>query len=183
MVLFADFNCPYSYALHERLRVMGAAVEWRGVEHAPELPVPAAPPPDRARFEREVAEVRALAGEVPLHTPARLPSSHLALAVAARAADLDPDGAADLRSRVFRVLWVEGRDISDPAVLRDLAGAAGLSPALVDEPGRIELARSPTGGVPALVRDDGRILKGLVGPTQLRDFLAGVTEGDVEGAW
>ncbi|HZU18157.1 MAG TPA: DsbA family protein [Candidatus Dormibacteraeota bacterium] len=183
MVLFADFNCPYSYALHERLRAMGAEVEWRGVEHAPGLPVPAAPPSDRAGFEREVAEVRALAEEVPLRAPARLPASSLALALAARAADLDPARAADLRSRVFRALWVEGRDISDPAVLRELARAAGLPPALVDGPGRVELARSPTGGVPALVRDDGRVLKGLVDPAPLRDFLAGITEGDVEGAW
>lgn len=41
-ILYSDFNCPFCYALEERLvgLHLAAFVEWRGVQHAPEMPVP-----------------------------------------------------------------------------------------------------------------------------------------------
>jgi hypothetical protein len=41
--LYADLNCPHSYALTARLEVLGLMhrCDWRGVQHDPGLPVPA----------------------------------------------------------------------------------------------------------------------------------------------
>lgn len=183
MVLYADFNCPYSYALCEHLGAIGARVEWRGVEHAPGLSIPAGPPPDNAQFVHELAEVRALAGEVPLRPPTVLPNSGRALAAADNAEALDPERAADFRALVFRALWVGGLDISDPAVLREIANRAHLPEAVADGPGRVAHAQSPVGGIPALVRHNGSVLKGLVRRERLTRFLASSTKGDVQGAW
>src|SRR5690349_22882248 len=43
--LYSDFNCPFCYALHERLHDLGLIerCEWRGVQHAPQLPRPMKP--------------------------------------------------------------------------------------------------------------------------------------------
>ena len=41
----SDFNCPFCYAMHERLHEMNLLVhcEWRGVQHASHLPRPMKP--------------------------------------------------------------------------------------------------------------------------------------------
>ena len=43
--LFSDFNCPFCYALHERLHRLQLLdhCAWKGVQHAPYLPIPMRP--------------------------------------------------------------------------------------------------------------------------------------------
>jgi hypothetical protein len=44
-LLYSDFNCPFCYAMHERLYEMNLLTrcEWRGVQHASHLPRPMKP--------------------------------------------------------------------------------------------------------------------------------------------
>lgn len=183
MDLFADFNCPYSFALYERLLAIGEIPDWHGVEHAPGLPIPASTPPDPHGFEREIAEVRSHAPDVHLNQPSILPNTARALAIAAAAARDDLVGGAEFRIRVFRALWVDGRDISDPNELRDIARMAGLPRGVVEQPGSWTNEISPVGGVPAIVRNHGRALKGLVSTSDLKEFLAGAMAHDIQGVW
>jgi predicted DsbA family dithiol-disulfide isomerase len=163
VILYADFSCPYSYALCERLAPSSSGVDWRGVRRRP----------DPGGLGREVAEVHELAPEVPLSLPATLPDSGPAISAAAAAYRLDPDAAADFRIRIYRALWVNGRDISDRAVLEDLARSSLLPPEVADgapevvAQWRLAWDAAGAGVLPALVREDGRVVRGLAAAESL----------------
>lgn len=170
-VIFADFSCPYSYAMSERLRRHEHELEWRMVEHAPDALVPMAGRAD----PRELDEVRRAAPEVELNAPPGLPNSGLA---SGAFASLPPEHRFDFLHRVYRALWVEGRDISSPAVIDELAG------------GHLE-SRTTTWqrewqalgiGVPAIIREDGQRCMGIVSPDDMWRFLNG-EGGSVSGVY
>lgn len=162
MVIFADFSCPYSYAMSERLRGLEDRIEWRMVEHAPDAAVPMAGKAD----PRELDEVRHAAPEIELRTPTGLPNSGLASRVFAA---LPPEHRFDFLHRVYRALWVEGRDISSPAVIDELAGGHV-------EPQTTTWQREWEGlgiGVPAIIREDGQRCLGIVPPDDVQHFVNG----------
>jgi 2-hydroxychromene-2-carboxylate isomerase len=125
VIVYGDFNCPYSYLASQRADLLiraGVAVDWRAVEHDRGLPVTGSRSDrDRAAWDRELAEVAAFAmsGE---HVPAGPPSliSNTEAAVAAYAEAVS-DGAADeLRRRLFRAIWVQGLHLSSAYEVRRL---------------------------------------------------------------
>jgi predicted DsbA family dithiol-disulfide isomerase len=82
----------------------------------------------------------------------------------------------------YRALWCEGRDISDPAVLRQLVEQGGGSPesagTINDESRQVaqewEAAWHATGqaGVPFMISSEGDRLVGCVPPEEIRRFFA-----------
>jgi predicted DsbA family dithiol-disulfide isomerase len=82
----------------------------------------------------------------------------------------------------YRAFWYEGKDISDPAVLRQLVeqvGAAPESTEAIDGEGRQtvqawEAAWHATGqaGVPLMVSPKGELLVGCAAIEQIRRFFA-----------
>lgn len=126
IAVYGDFTCPYSYLASRRTDVLiaaGAPVEWRAVEHRPDLPVTGRPldPTARAAIEEEVAEVRGLClpGEtLPLAVPHFQPRTDAANAGLAEAVGV---GVGDeVRRLLFSAYWVDGANIGDPEVLRTL---------------------------------------------------------------
>ena len=183
-VLYTDLNCPFCYATEVRLEALGLSdrVQWRGVEHEPDLPVPMMREDEELNAEvaEEVGSVRSRAPDVEIVEPSGKPNTARAIAVAAAAERVDGRRAADLRHALYRALWVDGADISEPGVLDDLAAAHGLeavNPRPDDEmrvtSWRLDWERSPLRGVPLLVRDDGEILYGLKGIDELERFVRG----------
>lgn len=171
MVIYADFSCPYSYAMSERLRGLEDRLEWRFVEHAPSAAIPMAGEVD----PRELAEVRQAAPEIELNAPPGLPNSGPASHLFAA---LPAERRPGFLHRVYRALWVEGRDISAPAVLEELAG-----PAAAPEPTPWQRDWEDLGiGVPAILRDDGERCLGIVPVEGLRLFLDG-RGASVEGVY
>ncbi len=126
LIIYGDFNCPYSYLASQRADRLARAgtvqAEWRAVEHDQGLPVTGTrSEADRAAWESELAEVAALAlpGE---HAPQAPPPvvSNTGAAVAAYA-EAVTDGVADeLRRRLFRAIWADGRHISSAYAVRRL---------------------------------------------------------------
>ncbi|HUZ35721.1 MAG TPA: DsbA family protein [Streptosporangiaceae bacterium] len=126
LIIYGDFNCPYSYLASQRAGRLARAgtvqAEWRAVEHDHGLAVTGTrSEADRAAWEGELAEVAALAlpGE---HAPQVPPPlvSNTGAAVAAYA-EAVTDGVADeLRRRLFRAIWAEGRHISSAYTVRRL---------------------------------------------------------------
>lgn len=129
-VLYGDFTCPASYLASRRvdrlLELGRPAPDWRAVQHRPSLPLTGLRLAGGARATRtaEVGRVRAALSEgedLPISVPTVLPHAAAAALVHAEAYRA---GVADLvRPAIFHAYWVEGRDIGDVDVLRDLVGA------------------------------------------------------------
>jgi hypothetical protein len=184
-VLFADLNCPFSYALTMRILALGLEprVEWRGVQHDPSLPVPARLGDRRVMraLEDDVDTVRLQAPEVEIAAPPMKPNSRRAIAAVAAVHRQHALRATEFRRALTVALWVRGEDISNGAVINavaeqvqvpgwvDLGGPAGNR--LADE-WDMEWVTRRLGGVPRLVRPDGRVLWGLASAESITEFFA-----------
>jgi 2-hydroxychromene-2-carboxylate isomerase len=126
LIIYGDFNCPYSYLASQRADRLARAgtvlAEWRAVEHDRWLAVTGTrSEADRAVWESELAEVAALALPVE-HAPQAPPPvvSNTDAAVAAYAEAVSDGIADELRRRLFGAIWAEGRHISSAYEVRRL---------------------------------------------------------------
>lgn len=180
VILYSDFNCPFCYALHERLHDVGVIdrCKWRGVQHAPQLPRPMKPWSGSlgAELRHEVTMVQRLSPGLPITLPPGKPNTLPAIEQAIALLQKEPRVGMDFVRRTYRAFWCEGRDISDPVVLKELAGehvvenGDGQSQVLAQ---KWETAWHATGqnGVPLLVSSDGDVLVGCVPVEHVRQFF------------
>lgn len=126
LTIYGDFNCPYSYLASQRasqlIRGGMAQADWRAVEHDRRLALTGtSSAAGRGTRERELAEIAALAlpGE---HAPAAPPPvvSNTRAAVAAYAEAISDGIADEVRRRLFRAIWAEGRHLSSAYEVRRL---------------------------------------------------------------
>lgn len=186
--LYSDFNCPFCYALHERLHGLEVMdqIEWRGVQHAPHLPVAMVTWGGHLGVElkQEVEMVRRLAPELPIIVPMGKPNTGRAIAAAARALHLDHSRGSVFVRALYRRFWCDGQDLSDQEVLRKEALRQGFTAEELVEAGATPVDRllntwgdqweeTEHQGIPLLQRQDGRLLVGLVSLETLKTFLAG----------
>jgi predicted DsbA family dithiol-disulfide isomerase len=184
-LLYSDFNCPFCYAMHERLHELNviSRCEWRGVQHAPHLPIPMKPWQGTlgAELRHEVTVVQRLAPGLPIALPPGKPNTKPAIEQAAVLLRRDrAQGMAFVRE-TYRAFWCDGRDISDPVVLKQLAEQIGASTeniGVIDDESRQmgrawESAWHRTGqaGVPLLVSPERELLVGCVPIEQVRQFF------------
>lgn len=178
--LYGDFNCPFCYALHERLHDLGFIdrCDWRGVQHAPQLPRPMKPWSGslEAELRHEVAMVQRLAPGLPIVLPPGKPNTLPAIEQAVALLGKDVRKGMDFVQRTYRAFWRDGRDISDPSIVKELAGEYFAED--VDGQNQIvaqkwETAWHATGqnGVPLLVAPDGDLLVGCAPEEQVRQFF------------
>jgi len=125
VIVYGDFNCPYSYLASQRADLLGQAgfaLDWRAVEHDSGLPVTGCTSgSDRTAWDRELGEVASLAlhGE---HVPDRPPVlvSNTQAAVAAYAESVGDGVAGELRRSLFAAIWVHGLHLSSAYEVRRL---------------------------------------------------------------
>lgn len=179
LVVYGDFNCPFSCLASARVDALLAAgiadVEWRAVEHDPLIARPSEPVTGELwhELDREVDLVRSMVRPhetFPMRRPPRRPNTALAIDGFVAAA---PEKRHALRRRLFGTLWFEGADIGDPDVLR----AISPTPSVDVDRARIEEWRAqwralPNTVVPSLVREDGTTALGLDALTLLGDVAA-----------
>ncbi len=131
--LFFDVVSPYSYMACARVDAVaaehGVTVRWRpfflgGVMKATGNRPPAELPARGLYMLTDLQRWSARLG-VPFGFPSIFPMNTL-VAQRILASEPDHDAMRDLALRLFRAYWAEDRDISDPAVLADIAGAAAL---------------------------------------------------------
>jgi len=184
-IFYADLNCPYSYALSVRLEVIGVMehCEWRGVQHDPSLPMPPRFGDRRMMraLEDDVDVVHREAPEIELTAPPIKPNTRRAIAAIAAVHRQHAPRATAFRRALGSALWVRGEDISDGTVINAVAAWAGV-PGWVDLDGPaghrladewdMDWVTRRLGGVPRLVRPDGRVLWGLASPGEIADFFA-----------
>lgn len=184
--LYSDFNCPFCYAMHERLHEMKLLdrCEWRGVQHAPHLPRPMKSWQGSSGVELrdEVTLVQRLAPDLSIALPVGKPNTRPAIEQAAALLRRDRwHGMAFVRE-TYLAFWCGGRDISDPEVLRQLVEQGGGLPesrgTIDDESRQVaqewEAAWHETGqaGVPLIVSPEGELLVGCAPAEQIRRFFA-----------
>lgn len=184
--LYSDFNCPFCYAMHERLHALGVMeqISWHGVQHAPHLPTPRATWAGhlRAELNQEVEMVRRLAPELSITVPTRKPRTRFAIAAAARALRIHPGRAGEFIRSLYRVFWVNDLDLSDERLLQveaerhgfagtEVAGSAAPSVDRVLNGWADLWAETEHQGVPLLQRSDNQLLVGLIPPETIRQFL------------
>ncbi len=184
--LYSDFNCPFCYAMHERLHGLQLIdhCEWRGVQHAPQLPRPMKPWQGSlgAELRHEVTVVQRLAPELPIALPSGKPNTRPAIEQAVVLLGRDRSHGMTFVRETYRAFWCEGRDISDPAVLRQLVEQGGgslESTGTIDDESRQvaqewEAAWHATGqaGVPLIVSPEGDLLVGCAPLEEVRRFFA-----------
>jgi 2-hydroxychromene-2-carboxylate isomerase len=162
LIVYGDFNCPYSYLASQRVdavvRAGRAEVEWRAVEHDRRLALTGTRSgSDPERWRRELAEAAALAGpdeQAPGTVPALISNTGAAVAACAEAVT---DGVQDeLRRSLFTEIWVRRRHLSAASEVRQLvsalmypAGPRGELLAAPDLPARIHHHAGP-GALPRL---------------------------------
>jgi 2-hydroxychromene-2-carboxylate isomerase len=129
VVLYGDFNCPWSYLASRRAELLaadGLEIDWRAVEH------------DFSGLGPLLLDVRrvvtmllpgeglpyALAGFVP----------HTGAAVAAYAAACRTGLAGAVRHLLFDALWLRGLDLGDPCVVHTVVVDAIRSSATGTDP-------------------------------------------------
>jgi hypothetical protein len=162
LIVYGDFNCPYSYLASQRVDALArsgeAEVEWRAVEHDPALALTGTPSSlDPERWQNELAEL-ALLAEEDERPPGVAPSliSNTGAAVAAYAEAVTDGVQDDLRRSLFSEIWVGRRHLSNPYGVRQLvcalmypAGPGSGQLAAPDLPARIHHRAAP-GALPRL---------------------------------
>ena len=198
--VYADYVCPFCYLGYASLseyreeRSEPLATDWhpfdiRASERRPDGTIDhtADSGKDEAYYEEAKRNVRRLAEEYDVEMAGELRKdvdSYDAQRVALRASEEHPAAFEAFHGAVFEALWLEDRDIGDPAVLADLAAGAGLSDGFVaetladdDSAAELETAFEDARefgvtGVPTFVHDD-YAARGAVPPEQLRRLVEG----------
>ncbi len=128
LLLYGDFNCPWSYLAFRRSRVLaaaGVAVDWRAVEHAPWVPGVDAGRPTVAGLQGELDRVLAMLlpeEELPYDLAGFVPRTRPAVAAYAEA--YGASVGALVAHVLFESFWMHGIDIGDARVLRTVLGDA-----------------------------------------------------------
>lgn len=188
ITVYGDFNCPFCYALNERLQVYGGDVhiDWRAVQHVPMVDSATPSFEEQAQLTSEVASVRKRAPEVRIITPSSRPNTALASRFMAAAEAYCPEKVDTLRRLIYRALWQEGRDISDADVMDDLLVEAGIEelPGLseAEETMRFWQEDWEDGGfdrrIPSMDNDVGGRILGFPAIPKLVPFLQGLVDDE-----
>lgn len=176
LVIYGDFNCPYSClasARADRLLQAGSAdIDWRGVEHDStiDLPGEAITGELADNIDRELEQIRGLLAadeHLVLHRPLRRPNT----ALATRAfAGMTGEEAHRVRGRLFAAVWRDGCDISDPQEVDHLMGPARSAAARAAR-WQEEWTGLEQPVTPSMVLPDGYVSRGLGALARLADLM------------
>ena len=176
LVVYGDFNCPFSALASERVDELErrgiATVEWRAVEHDRGIPAAGVEiSGDVAQMlTDELAQIRGLLdrGEPDrLQLPICQVSTRLAIT---RYAGTPNESRPELRHEIFASHWQRAERIDDAAVLDDLG--AGPANNVVAEEWRAAWQAATDPIVPVLVLPDGYVSRGLGALARLAGLLA-----------
>lgn len=178
--VYADFNCPFCYALNERLHAMDLEerVDFRCIEHAPAVNSEDTGFDALSKLVGEVAELRRRAPSIQIKLPMFRPNTAAAVALANAVGIGNRRQAARLRRRIFRALWIDGVDISKPELLASMLNDLEIEPADEAAPraadkwqreweSSAEFARA----IPVVISDRGESVVGFPLEPELEVFL------------
>lgn len=165
LIVYGDFNCPFSALASARSGYLErhglAEVDWRAVEHAPDIPQDGRELIGdlRDEIQREVDQIRSLLkdGEAdPLTIPSRQPNTSRATAAYASTPTVD---RPKIREALFAAYWMHDEDLTDPETLMRQGVIHTDEPTAAQW--RDEWLTLPKPIVPVMVLPDGYISRGL----------------------
>ncbi|PIE25196.1 MAG: hypothetical protein CSA60_01535 [Neptuniibacter caesariensis] len=183
-IVYADLNCPFCYALHEQLGRYGLLnqVDWRLIEHSPDIAIYNKTAESQAELASEVFVVRSRAPGIDVALPKFRSDSRFATLCIIEAAEKNPEKSIELRRNLYRALWVEGKDIADVSVIYECLKKSGLPTELdITESHENQFADWQTAWeegefnlrIPVICAPDGRTSLGLPSPEDLNAFFEG----------
>lgn len=138
-----DFSSPYGYVAAQLIDDVaarhGRTVNWRPILLGPIFKAVGTAPltllPIKGEYSKHDFARTARLHKIAFRLPEKFP---IGTQVAARTfyliADRDLAKARDFAKRVFRAYFAQGRDVADPAIVMELANAAGIDTAALAEP-------------------------------------------------
>jgi len=189
VIVYADLNCPFCFALHERLILTNFinSVEWRCIEHAPDIKFDINDYLMQSELTEEVTKVRVLAPEVSIMIPRARPNTSAATKLVVEAYKSDPQKAILLRTLCYRELWIKGNDISDAKTLELLLQEVGIKTSDISKNTFEQLNMWQkeweegdfSRNIPAIISKEGNKLLGLPSSSILSAFFQGdITQFD-----
>ncbi|MDG2075180.1 MAG: diguanylate cyclase [Arenicellales bacterium] len=135
VIAYGDLNCPFCFALHQRLADWGLLerIEWRLIVHAPELSKSNFSLEDQSLLANEVFSIHHRAPDVTVKLPRTRPGTEMATELIYALGKASPTSQATLRLALYQSLWLEGRNIADPTVLQEIINEAGLADILYQD--------------------------------------------------
>ncbi|MBL1275429.1 MAG: diguanylate cyclase [Ectothiorhodospiraceae bacterium] len=183
LTIYADLNCPFCYALHERLMASGEVhrVNWRSIEHAPQISFDTKDIPTQSDLAVEVNKVKSLAPDVKINIPKGRPNTRIANELLTQCSQSAPQQVDFFRARLFRALWINGDDISDALVLEKILNQSSIDSITIDDATLTQLELWQTEweqgdfsrNIPALSAAAGNTLLGLPSAKLLTLFIYG----------
>jgi hypothetical protein len=187
VLVFSDFNCPYCFALNERLDALGLAdkVRWIGIEHRPDLPHgPCNAQADVDKLAFEVADMLRRAPDVQAHQPHAWLNSRHALLIQNAIEDDAPERAHELRRAIYRTYWQNPAGTLDEAALQGILDAMELALPEV-EPDHLDeltaLWRRRFDRIPAMLAPTGATHLGLQDATSVARFIGSALQDSLDG--
>jgi diguanylate cyclase (GGDEF)-like protein len=183
---YIDLNCPYCYALYERVCRWGLVdqIEWCTIEHAAHVLDGEFDLRQEEMLTAEVFEVHHRAPDIDLTLPPDRCQSTLATRMLAIVYRLFPEVVNDVRRAIYGALWQAGHNIGDRGVLEEILRRHEVPEEVLgmcdeEPPEFIAWQRDwEQGGydnsIPVLThKPTGRVLIGLADQSSLARFLLG----------
>jgi diguanylate cyclase (GGDEF)-like protein len=132
---FIDLNCPFCFAVHERLSRWGVShkLEWKFVQHANHLMEGPFTLSQENRLSSEVLSAHHRAPDVKIILPSKWCDGELASLLLTQIQKVYPEASDQMRNAVYRALWHEDLNIDDTEVLQGLLAQNDLPDSLIVE--------------------------------------------------
>ena len=101
-------------------------VDWRAIEHAPKFTFDTNDYQMQSELTHEVTKARTLAPDVTIMVPPARPNSHLASELTTEIHKIHPEKSNDLRSLIYRALWIDGKDVGQQYILEEILREARI---------------------------------------------------------
>ena len=120
--LFADLNCPFGFALNERMESLNLSpqVEWRGIQRDKNAKSLTTPSTIIDTIAQHIKLIQERAPDVVIKAPIFRPNTALAMSTLIEMASINKSDSIKLRGILYRAYWHDSADISNPSVLQQL---------------------------------------------------------------
>ncbi len=188
--IFTDLNCPFCFALHERVRRehLENQVAWCYIEHAPALNSRIMTEDQAALINHEYRVILQRARDIKLIQPHICINTKLAILTLITVELKNPKLGALYRHRLYEAYWQQGLDISDPQVLHEILSSLNIDGLNINEEARriqhMWQEQWESGNfdhrIPAMQSSTNEVMLGLQHADNIRNFLNRGQSNDVK---